>query len=84
MSALYSLIIMPVGFVCIPYYFNVVLKANPYQLALATGSVFIGMMVASLLVPIFLKKYKLRSALFWGLLVLCATSSSWSPPSVRR
>jgi MFS transporter, DHA3 family, macrolide efflux protein len=71
--AIYNLILLPVGFVCIPYFFNVALKASPYQLALSTGSVFIGMMAASLLVPLFLKKYRLRSALFWGLLVLCAS-----------
>jgi MFS family permease len=72
-SAIYNLILLPVGFVCIPYFFNVTLKASPYQLALSTGSVFVGMMLASLLVPHFLEKYKLRSALFWGLLVLCAS-----------
>jgi DHA3 family macrolide efflux protein-like MFS transporter len=70
LSAIYNTFVMPLGFVYIPYLFNVLLRAEPLQLSLATGTIFIGMMGASILVPAFLKKYRLRDALLWGLLVL--------------
>jgi MFS transporter, DHA3 family, macrolide efflux protein len=72
MYAVYNALLMPIGFVYFPYIFNVMLKASSFQLALAMGSLFIGMMAASFVVPRFLHKYRLRDGIFWGLLVLCA------------
>ena len=77
MFAVYNLIIMPIGFVCIPYFFNVTLEASAFQLSLATGSIFLGLMIASLLVPIFLKRYRLRSALMGGWLPFASSQLVW-------
>ena len=73
MYTLYNIIVFPLGFVYFPYTFNVILKATPYQLALATGTIFLGMIIGSLLVQIYLKKHKLelRRSIFMGLLTWC-------------
>ncbi|MDA8410201.1 MAG: MFS transporter [Treponema sp.] len=68
--AIYNALIMPIGFVYFPYFFNVVLKSASYQLAFATGSVFVGMMIASPIVPRVIGRLRLRSAILAGLGVL--------------
>ncbi|HUX42135.1 MAG TPA: MFS transporter [Rectinemataceae bacterium] len=73
--AIYNALIMPMGFVYIPYFFNAILKAASYQLAFATGSIFVGMMTASLIVPRVIGRLRLRSAILRGLFVLGA---SWA------
>jgi MFS family permease len=73
--AIYNALIMPMGFVYIPFFFNAILKAASYQLAFATGSIFVGMMAASLIVPRVIGRLRLRSAILRGLFVL---SGSWA------
>jgi MFS transporter, DHA3 family, macrolide efflux protein len=72
MFTVYNAIVVPLGNVYFPYFFNVTLKAAPYQLALSTGSIFIGMMIGAFLVPRFLRKFRLRDGIIWGLLALIA------------
>ncbi len=71
MYSIYNLIIFPIGYIYFPYIFNVVLKATSFQLSIATGSIFLGMITASLIVPVIMNRYKLKTSIFWGLLVFC-------------
>jgi MFS transporter, DHA3 family, macrolide efflux protein len=75
MFSIYYLIILPLGFVYLPFIFNTILKASSFQLGLSLGSLFIGQMAASFVVPGFLHRYKLRDGIFWGLLVLGASQA---------
>jgi MFS family permease len=67
--AIYFFIGSPLGYVYIPYTFNVILKAIPLQLSLALGATFLGCLMGSFIVPRFLNRYKLQSAIFWGMLI---------------
>jgi MFS transporter, DHA3 family, macrolide efflux protein len=60
MNALYNIIVFPLGYVYFPYIFNVILKATPFQLALSTGTIFLGMMIGSMVVPFLLDKVKMK------------------------
>jgi MFS family permease len=69
MNSMFNLICLPIVMVYTPYIFNVILKATPFQLALPQGAIWMGTLVGSFLVPLFLHRYKLKDAIFWGLLV---------------
>jgi DHA3 family macrolide efflux protein-like MFS transporter len=69
MYSLLFFISVPAGSVYLPYFFNVILKATPLQLALSQGCSWIGLILGSILVPLISKRYQLRKNIFWGLLV---------------
>jgi MFS family permease len=69
MYAIYFLIGYPLGMLYVPYTFNVILKAIPLQLSIALGATFFGVLMGSVLVPLFLKRYRLRKSIFWGMLI---------------
>jgi DHA3 family macrolide efflux protein-like MFS transporter len=68
MIALFNLIVFPCLMVYIPYIFNVILKATPFQLALSQSSGWIGIIISSLLAPLFLSKIRLKYSIFAALL----------------
>jgi DHA3 family macrolide efflux protein-like MFS transporter len=70
MNALFNLFALPIVMVYLPYLFNVILKATPLQLALPRAAVWIGMIAGSVVVSIFLQRYKLKTLIFWGLLII--------------
>ncbi len=67
--AIYFFIGFPLGYIYIPYTFNVILKAVPLQLSIALGANFVGCVIGSIIVPRLLHLYKLKSAIFWGMLI---------------
>jgi MFS family permease len=67
--AVYFFIGFPLGYIYVPYTFNVILKAIPLQLSLALGATFLGCLIGSFIVPLFLKRCKLKSAIFGGMLI---------------
>ncbi len=69
MYALFNLVVFPYALIYLPYAFNVVLKATPFQLALAIGSAFIGNMIGACLVQVFSGRYKLKTSIAWGLFI---------------
>lgn len=70
MYAWFNLIVYPVGMLFIPYSFNVILKTTPLQLSLALGSLWIGIIISSFIVPVLLHRYRLKQAIFRGLGIL--------------
>lgn len=69
MNALFNLLCFPMVMVYTPYIFNTILKATPFQLSFPQGAIWIGMTVGSFIVPLFLHRFKLKDAIFWGLLI---------------
>jgi len=67
--AIYFFIGFPLGYIYVPYTFNVILKAIPLQLSIALGATFLGCLIGTFIVPLFLKQYKLKSSIFWGMLI---------------
>lgn len=69
MFAIFNLIAFTFVFVFMPYIFNVILRTTPFQLAVAQSGGWIGLIIGSILVPIFLKSLKFIKSIFWGLLI---------------
>jgi DHA3 family macrolide efflux protein-like MFS transporter len=70
MNTMFNVLAMPIVLVYVAYFFNVILQAAPFQLALPQAAVWIGMIVGSGLIPVFLHRYKLKQLIFWGLLII--------------
>jgi DHA3 family macrolide efflux protein-like MFS transporter len=69
MNFLFVLLCVPIVHVYTPYIFNVILKATPFQLSIPQSAIWMGMILGSIAVPLFLHRYKLKDAIFWGLLI---------------
>jgi MFS transporter, DHA3 family, macrolide efflux protein len=69
MNFLFILLCVPIVHVYTPYFFNVILKATPFQLSFPQSAIWIGTILGSVTVPLFLHRYKLKDAIFWGLLI---------------
>ncbi|HEX3045737.1 MAG TPA: MFS transporter [Bacillota bacterium] len=69
MYAVYFFVGYPLGLVYVPYTFNVILEALPLQYSLALGANFLGALIGSMIAPRLLNRYKLRSSIFWGILI---------------
>jgi len=70
MNALFNLFALPIVMVYLPYLFNVMLHSTPLQLALPRAAVWIGMIAGSIVVSLFLQRHKLKTLIFWGLLIV--------------
>ncbi len=85
-NAVFNLFVFPVVIVLFPYTFNVILKAEPFQLALSQASGWIAIVVSNLLVPLFLKRIKFRTSIFYALLIYSCCTLLIAPillPQVR-
>jgi MFS family permease len=78
-NAVFNLLVFPVVIVLFPYTFNVILKAEPFQLALSQSSGWIAILASNLLAPLFLKRFKFRTSIFFALLTYSACSLLMSP-----
>ncbi|HEX3028334.1 MAG TPA: MFS transporter [Clostridia bacterium] len=58
-----NFIIYPIGMIFIPYIFNVILKSTAIQLSIAQGTIWIGFIAGSFIVPNLSFKGKLRNIL---------------------
>jgi DHA3 family macrolide efflux protein-like MFS transporter len=67
-NALFSIVAFPALMVLFPYIFKVILKAEPFQLAIAQASGWISIFISSLLAPLFLKRVNFRTSIFIALL----------------
>ena len=86
MNALFHVVALPVPMVYLPYFFNVILKATPFQLALPQAAIWVGMMAGSLAVTLSLRRCRLKNLILWGLLLLglCTLAGvPWFVPEVR-
>jgi DHA3 family macrolide efflux protein-like MFS transporter len=70
MNAMFSIVALPVSLVYMPYFFNVILKATPFQLALPQAAIWIGMIAGSFAVSLFWRRCRLKDLILWGLLLL--------------
>lgn len=70
--ALFNLFVFPAVIVLFPYTFNVILKAEPFQLALSQSSGWIAILASNLLAPLFLKRIRFRTSIFLALLTYSA------------
>jgi MFS transporter, DHA3 family, macrolide efflux protein len=66
-NALFNLFVFPVVIVLFPYTFNVILKAEPFQLALAQSSGWIAVVTGNLLAPLLLKRVRFRTSILFAL-----------------
>jgi MFS family permease len=70
MNTVFILIALPIGMVYIPYFFNVILNATPFQLALPQAAIWTGLILGSIATPLFLHRYKLKTLIFWSFSLL--------------
>ena len=78
-NAIFNLVVFPAVIVLFPYTFNVILKAEPFQLALSQSSGWIAILISNLLAPLFLKRIKFRTAIFFALTTYCACTLLIAP-----
>jgi MFS transporter, DHA3 family, macrolide efflux protein len=79
MNALFNIVALPIPVVYLPYFFNVILKASPFQLALPQAAIWVGMMAGSLLVSLSLRRCRLKTLILWGLLLLGLCTAAGVP-----
>ncbi len=85
-NALFNLFVFPVVIVLFPYTFNVILKAEPFQLALSQASGWVAIVVSNLLAPLLLKRIRFRTSIFYALLIYSSCTLLIAPvllPQVR-
>ncbi len=86
MNALFNIVALPIPVVYLPYFFNVILKASPFQLALPQAAIWVGMMAGSVLVSLCWQRCRLKDLILWGLLLLglCTLAGvPWFFPHIR-
>ena len=86
MNALFTIVALPIPVVYLPYFFNVILKASPFQLALPQAAIWVGMMAGSVLVSLCWRRCRLKNLILWGLLLLglCTLAGvPWFFPQIR-
>ena len=69
-NTVFNVVALPIGLVYTSYYFNVILKAAPVQLALPQAALWIGMIAGTFFASSFLRRYKLKDLIFRGLLII--------------
>lgn len=77
--AVFNLFVFPTVVVLLPYTFNVILKAEPFQLALSQSSGWIAILASNLLAPLFLKRISFRRSISLALLTYSACTLLMAP-----
>ena len=70
MNAIFNFVALPIPLVYLPYFFNVVLRASPVDLALPQAAIWLGMIAGSLVVSAALRHCRLKTLILRGLLLL--------------
>lgn len=78
-SSVFNIISLPVGMVFIPYFFNAVLKSTAVELAVPQAFMWLGMIAATLIVPLALRRNSLPKLIWRSLLVMAACTLAGAP-----
>ena len=73
MNAAFNFLALSIVMVFTPYFYNVILKATSFQLAITQAGAWIGIILGTFLIAVFFYKYKLRKSIFLGLLICALT-----------
>jgi len=87
MNAIFNFVALPVPLVYLPYFFNVVLRAAPVELALPQAAIWLGMIAASFGVSRALRRCRLKTLILRGLLLLglCTLAGvPWFVPQIAQ
>ena len=70
MNAMFHLTVFPIIMVFFPYIYRVLLQStSSFQLSIAQSAGWVGVIIGSLIAPAYLTRYKIKTSIFWGLLI---------------
>jgi len=78
-SSIFNIISLPVGMVLIPYFFNVVLKSTAIELAIPQAFMWLGMIAATLIVPMAIRRNPLTHLVWRSLLAMAVCTLAGAP-----
>ncbi len=78
-SSVFNIVSLPVGMVLIPYFFNVSLQSTAVELAVPQAFMWLGMIAATLVVPLTMRRNPLTRLICRSLLVMAACTLAGTP-----